>query len=109
MADHKNKNLAKGNFCIYQISVFKNLFKFGKADMDRTTATSGDPTRIHQQVRKLAEEYGEKNVFRSIIQKLFGKTTSDAKELEKMILQNHFEQTGEIPEGNKKSFKPKKS
>lgn len=108
MAEYKNKNEAKGNFGIYQISLFEKLFKIGKTDLDRVTKSSGEPTRLHQQVRKLREEHGIINVFSSIIRVLFGATTEDAKAEEKAILDKIVEQTGEVPEGNQKSFNPKK-
>jgi len=108
MSEHKNKNEAKGNFGIYQITIFGRIFKFGKADLDRVTQTSGFPTRLHQQLRKLFAVFGEKNVDGSIILRLLGITTKQAKKMESDILDGHIEQTGEIPEGNKKSHKNKK-
>ena len=105
---HKNKNSALGNFVIYIITVFEEIFKFGKADADRVTQSSGLPTRVHQQLRKLKEIYGEQAVDAETIADLFGITTAEAKELEKANLQDFFEANEYVPKGNEKSFKPKK-
>lgn len=107
MAAHKNKNKAKGNYCVYQIKIFGMVFKFGKADMDRVTQSSGEPTRIHQQKHKLKKEHGENTVDHSVVLELLHTNTEIAKEAEKQILEHYYEQTGEIPTGNLKSFKPK--
>jgi URI fold toxin 2 len=106
MADHKNKNNAIGNFCIYQILIKQRLFKYGKADTDRITKSSGDPTRIHQQKRILSKIYGDGTARHQIISDLLNVSTEDAKNEEKSILQQYYELTGEVPEGNKNSFKP---
>lgn len=50
---HKNSNEAIGNYCVYQIIVAGEVYKIGKADLDRITKCSGNPTRIHQQMRIL--------------------------------------------------------
>lgn len=103
---HKNKNNTIGNFGIYEIIVNDETYKIGKTDLDRVTESSGDPTRLHQQVRKLREIYGENSVDREVIQKLFNVSTQEAKEIERAYLQTYYETTGQVPEGNKKSFKP---
>lgn len=105
---HKNKNEAKGNFNIYGISIFQRLFKVGKADADRITHSSGNPTRIHQQIRKLVAIFGENNILLTIFEKLTNVSNKEAKESESDFLQSYYEITKEVPEGNKKSFKPKK-
>ena len=106
MAIHKNSNDAIGNYGIYEITVFGERYKIGKADLDRLTMFSGDPKRIHQQVRKLRKKYGNENVFYVILESLFGVTTQKAKALEREILRLIYQQTRIIPEGNSKSFKP---
>lgn len=105
---HKNNNEAKGNFNIYGIFLFKKLFKVGKADANRITQESGLPTRIHQQMRKLIQLFGRNNVFLFIFKYLIGVTTEEAKKTEGIILDDYFENNKNIPEGNKKSYKPKK-
>ncbi len=107
MSIHKNNNNALGNYGIYEIVVNGQTYKIGKADLDRITLSSGDATRLHQQLRKLAEEFGIENIDNEILEKLYQVTTEVAKEIEQNYLQNYYETTGEIPEGNKKSFKPK--
>jgi len=103
---HKNNNDASGNYGIYQIIVEGKVFKIGKADLDRITKISGDPTRIHQQVTKLRKKYMKNNVFHIILEELFGYTTQQAKEVERTILRFVIaQQGGIIPEGNQKSFK----
>jgi chorismate mutase len=106
MAEHKNKNSAIGNFGIYAISKFRKIFKIGKADMDRITKSSGDPTRIHQQVRKLRELYGIDNIDYKLLTTLLAASTQDAKAEEQKTLREIIKLLGEIPEGNQKSYKP---
>jgi chorismate mutase len=106
MAEHKNKNSAKGNFGIYIIRKFRKIFKIGKADLDRITKSSGDPTRIHQQVRKLKELYGDANITSDIIKELLSTSTKNAKIEEQEFLKEIIKLLGEIPEGNQKSYKP---
>jgi RHS repeat-associated protein len=102
-----NTNGASGNFGVYKIDVNGELYKFGKADLGRVTQSSGQPTRLHQQLRKLEEIHGEGNVKGTVIESGY-ETTAKAKVAETARLQDHFNKTGEIPDGNKKSFKPKK-
>ncbi len=52
---HKNANHAVSHFGIYEIKVNGETYKFGKADLDRVTQSSGLPTRLHQQVRRLSK------------------------------------------------------
>lgn len=106
MAEHKNKNDSKGNFSIYKIFLNAVLFKFGKADADRVTESSGLPTRLHQQIRKLTEK-GFSVAF-EIIVTLFGVTTKEAKNVEDEHIENHKKETAEYPEGNKQHKKNKK-
>lgn len=104
---HKNNNNALGNYCIYVIRIFKKIFKFGKADFDRITKSTGIPTRIHQQMRKLIAEYGKYNVTYELIIVKLNVTTAQAKELEQLYLNNYIDEFNEIPEGNIKSHKNK--
>src|SRR5205807_7243301 len=53
-----NGNDAVSQFGIYKIWVKDKLRKIGKVDLLRVTESSGLPTRLHQQVRKLKELYG---------------------------------------------------
>ncbi len=106
MAKHKNSNNAIGNFCIYQILFEGKVYKVGKADFDRITKFSGIPTRIHQQIRILSEKHETKTVTHVILETLLGVSTLDAKRMEKKLLRLTYKINNEIPEGNKKSFKP---
>ncbi len=102
-----NSNHAVGNFGVYEIKVNGQLYKIGKADLDRITQSSGLPTRIHQQVRKLEEIFGKGNVTPEVIQRLQQITTAEAKAAEAARLQAVFQQTGKVPIGNQSSFSPK--
>jgi hypothetical protein len=67
--------------------------------------SSGLPTRLHQQVRKLRVIYGKENVEGTVVQDLGMTTTKAAKGVETARIQAHYNKTGEVPEGNTKSFK----
>ena len=67
MGLHKNNNKAVGNYCVYQIIVEGEIYKIGKADPDRITKCSGDPTRIHQQVRKFRKIYSVDSVYNKLL------------------------------------------
>ncbi|NUQ22935.1 MAG: hypothetical protein HUU34_03210 [Saprospiraceae bacterium] len=103
-ANHKNNNNALGNFVIYIIRIGKKLFKVGRADGDRVTSSTGLPTRLHQQVRKLRKDHSD--VEGVVVEKGL-ESTKSAKSAEASLLQKIFGKTGKIPDGNKKSFKPK--
>lgn len=102
---HLNRNSSTGNFGIYEIHINGNLYKYGKADLNRVTKSSGLSTRLHQQVRKLQGLYGKDNVRGTVIQGGI-KTTELAKKAETAKLNNFYKNTGEIPLGNQKSYKP---
>ncbi len=106
MTKHKNSNDAIGNFCIYRILMDGKVYKVGKADFDRITLSTGIPTRIHQQIRILSTKYIKKRIEHEILEILIGVSTIDAKRLEKKVLKKFYDTDGEIPDGNKKSFKP---
>ena len=100
-----NANSAKSKFGVYEMYVKGNLYKVGKADMNRITKSTGLPTRLHQQVRKLRELHGVRNVTSSIT--ALGRTTTlKAKAAETARLQSIYNQTGKVPKGNEKSFVP---
>ena len=106
MAKHKNSNNAIGDFCIYQIMIDNKIYKIGKADFDRITASTGIPTRIHHQIRILKKTYDSKLIRHRILEVLFGVSTLDAKRLEKKVLDIVYQEMKEIPRGNQKNFKP---
>jgi Pretoxin HINT domain len=100
-----NSNSAVSNFGTYQIFINDILFKVGKTDMGRLSQFSGLPTRLHQQLTKLSAIFGPEKV--SYALNSLGKTTTaEAKLAEKACLQKAFEQTGFVPIGNWKSFRP---
>jgi hypothetical protein len=105
---HLNGNSARSKFGIYEIKIKGSVLngKVGKADMNRVTLESMLPTRLHQQLRKLREKYGKKNVTGKIVQPLGNTTTEKAKAAENAWLQRIFDLTGMVPKGNRKSFTP---
>jgi hypothetical protein len=102
---HLNNNAARSKFGIYEIFVNGKLHKVGKADMNRITKSSGLPTRLHQQIRKLEQVYGKANVTHSLTP-LGRTTTRQAKLAEIARLQAYFDRTGIVPLGNIRSFFP---
>jgi len=101
-----NSNDATSHFGLYEIRVDGELYKIGKADLDRITQSSGLPTRLHQQLRTLEKTYGKGHVSGEVVEDLGTTTTKEAKEAETARLQETYKQTGMVPEGNKKSFTP---
>jgi RHS repeat-associated protein len=101
-----NANTATSNFGLYEIEVGGSLHKIGKADLGRVTQSSGLPTRLHQQVRKLEQVHGKGNVVGQVVQDLGQTTTAAAKAAETARLKAHHKATGVVPPGNQKSFKP---
>jgi hypothetical protein len=103
-----NNNGAKSTFGVYEISINGALHKVGKADMGRVTQSTGLPTRLHQQLRKLGEIFGRENVSHTLTP-LGNVTSAQAKLAETARLQQIFDQTGFILIGNWKSFRPRLS
>jgi RHS repeat-associated protein len=101
---NKNSLNAVGKYANYVIKVSGKIFKVGKADASRVTKSSGYPSRIHSQVRRLQKN--EPNVEVSVSY-LGETTTQEALRAERSILKKIYKKTGDIPPGNQKSFKPK--
>ena len=101
-----NTNGATGNFGVYEIRVYGELYKYGKAHLGRVTQASGQPTRLHQQLRIMQETYGKRNLVGNVLE-TGHPTTADAKVAETARLQEHYNKTGSVLEGNQRSFKPK--
>ncbi|GGP73009.1 hypothetical protein GCM10009347_41920 [Shewanella algicola] len=101
-----NSNDAVSNFGIYDIEVNGALNKVGKADLNRVTKSSGLPTRLHQQVRKLEKTHGKGNVQGQVVKNLGQTTTGAAKTAENARIKNVVDRTGIVPIGNQKSYKP---
>ncbi len=99
-----NSNAAVSNFGIYEILVNGQLFKIGKADLARKTLSSGLPTRLHQQVRKLEAVFGKGNVVGRVVDNLGFVTTEAAKVAEHAKILENFKTTGMLLIGNWKSF-----
>jgi RHS repeat-associated protein len=106
---NKNSNDKISHFGIYQITIDGRVHKYGKADLERVTKAGFDsksqPTRLHQQVRKLREQNPGKVIEGHVINDLGTVTTKQAKAVETATIQAHYDATNEIPDGNKKSFK----
>lgn len=101
-----NANSATSNFGVYEISVAGSLYKVGKADLLRVTQSSGLPTRLHQQLRMFERQYGKDAVVGRIVEDLGPTTTAQARLAELARLQRILNETGVVPEGNRRSFKP---
>ncbi|MBK6683456.1 MAG: hypothetical protein IPG45_03215 [Deltaproteobacteria bacterium] len=101
-----NSNTARSKFGVYEIRVDGELFKIGKADLNRVTRRTGLPTRLHQQLRKLEKAYGKNRVTGHVVEELGKVTTAQAKAAETARLRALYNETGKVPKGNQKSFKP---
>jgi hypothetical protein len=101
-----NTNSAVGHFGVYKLLVNNELYKVGKAHLDRITQSSGLATRIHQQLRKLVAIYGRENVRLGKVEDLGKTTTAQAKLAEATKLQEVYKATGKVPLGNQNSFRP---
>jgi hypothetical protein len=100
-----NLNEAVGHFGLYEIKINGALYKFGEADLGRITQSSGLPTRLHQQIRKLERYFGKGNVIGKVVEDLGRVTTATAKAAEHARILENFKDTGFILIGNWKSFK----
>ncbi len=101
-----NNNTSTSKFGVYEIEVGGDLHKIGKADLNRVTQSSGLPTRLHQQVRKLEQAAGKGNVVGEVVEDLGETTSAQAKAAETARLRAYYEKTGKVPPGNQRSFKP---
>lgn len=95
-----------GNFGVYKIEINGELNKYGKADLNRITKSSGFPTHLHQQVRMHQEKHGIENAVGKVIE-TGHPTTAAAKIAATARLDDNHKKTNEIPEVNRKSYKPK--
>jgi hypothetical protein len=99
-----NTNSAVGHFGLYEIRINNVLVKIGKADLSRVTASTGLPTRLHQQVRILRAIFGKNKVVGSVVDDLGRVTTEAAKQAEHARIAKSFFDTGFVPLLNWKSF-----
>jgi len=108
---NKNNNETKGNFVIYQLRRLLRVLKIGKADKDNLIQSTGLPKRIHDQLemaRWMSDgDNGDLSV--DILAERFNIRTAEAKQLENWFLQAYYDQHGEVPPGNAKTFKPNQS
>ena len=84
-----NTNGAAGNFGVYEIRIDGELYKYGKADMNRVTKSSGNPTRLHQQVEKLERLNPGKTIKGTVLESGIS-TTQAAKTIETAKLDAHY-------------------
>ena len=103
---NRNANAAIGRFGVYEIEINGSLYKIGKAHLDRITASTGLPTRLHQQIRRLRETFGRDNVVGRVVEDLGVSTTQAAKAAEHARIVQSLKETGFVPLGNWKSFTP---
>ncbi|MCH8150243.1 MAG: hypothetical protein IH987_20065, partial [Planctomycetes bacterium] len=101
-----NSDDAVAKFGLYEIHINGSIYKVGKANLGRVTRSSGLPTRMHQQVRKLEKVFGKGNVMGKVVDDLGETTTLLAKHAEHARILDSFKKTGFVPLGNWKSFRP---
>ena len=101
-----NRNDAVAHFGLYEIRVNGALYKIGKADLGRITKSSGNPTRLHQQLRQLRKVFAKGNVDGIVVADLGRTTTLAAKQAEFARIKVFFDKVGIVPVGNRLSFKP---
>lgn len=106
-AANLNSNAAKSNFGIYEIIKDGQVYKYGKADLARITQSTGQPTRLHQQLRKLEELYPNSTIRGRVIDDLGEVTTKMAKGVENSYLDFFYKTNKSIPLGNLKSYIPR--
>ena len=105
-AVHLNANNATSRFGLYELRVNQELYKVGKADLNRITQSSGLPTRVHQQVTNLTKIHGRGTASGKVVEDLGEVTTAQAKAAETARVRAIYNQTGRVPPGNQRSFKP---
>ena len=107
---NKNSNSAVGRFGLYRITIDGKLYKIGKADLGRVTKSSGNPTRLHAQLRILRKELRKTNpgarISGEVTHDLGITTTAQAKVAENAEIRNVYNATGQVPPGNQNSFNP---
>ena len=91
---------------MYEIRINDKLHKVGKADLNRITKSSGLPTRLHQQLRRLEKIFGPGSVEGEVVEYLGYTTTREAKQAEHQRIKGIVDQTGIVPPGNIRSYKP---
>jgi len=71
------------------------------------TQSSGNPTRLHQQLEKLNRNITGPNRYEGSVVESGYRTTGEAKAAEQARLDQHYQKTGgAIPPGNRKSYRP---
>lgn len=101
-----NTNSAVSEFGLYETQIYGELNKVGKADLGRVTKSTGLPTRLHAQVRKLEKIHGKGSVQGQVVENLGQTTTAAAKAAEHARIKASVDRTGTVPPGNEKSYKP---
>ncbi|MFD2404791.1 RHS repeat-associated core domain-containing protein [Azorhizophilus paspali] len=96
-----NNNTSTSRFGVYEVEVGGDLHKIGKADLNRVTQSSGLPTRLHQQVRKLEQAVGKGNVVGEVVEDLGETTSAQAKAAETARLRAYYEKTGKVPQATR--------
>jgi len=96
---HKNTNEYKGHQGVYEIKVNGKTYKYGKADMTKTSST-GLPKRLQSQINKLKKSMPGKTITGKVIFNRKDITTRDVKEVEAKKVRQYVKKFRSFPKGN---------
>jgi len=97
---HKNSNDYTGHQGVYDIKVDGELYKYGKADMTKTSKTTGEPKRLQSQLNKLQKENPLADIQGKILHQDKNITTKEIKKVETQKIQEYKNKNGKNPPGN---------
>ena len=98
---HKNSNNYVGHQGVYEIKVDGEVQKYGKADMTKTSTTTGQPTRLQSQINKLRKDNPTVNVRGKVIYEHKNVSTKEIKAIETLNIKEFNKKNGKSPPGNK--------
>ena len=98
---NKNSNDYVGHQGVYEIKKDGDLQKYGKADMTKTSTTTGQPTRLQSQLNKLQKENPNSIVEGEVIHDNKKISTKDIKKVETQKVQEYYDKNNKkYPPGN---------
>ena len=97
---HKNANNYVGHQGVYEIKMDGEVYKYGKADMTNTSATTGQPTRLQSQLNKLQRKNPDAIIEGEVIHSDENISTKDIKKVETNKVQDHINKNKKYPPGN---------
>ena len=98
---HKNSNDYTGHQGVYEIKVDGEVEKYGKADMTKTSTTTGEPTRLQSQINKLQKDNPAAAVDGKVIYQDKKISTKEIKAIETLNIKEFNNKNGRKPPGNK--------